>query len=140
MREKTQVRILNFINDFIKTNGYSPTIREIGEAVGLKSTATVHGHIERLVAKGKLTKELTFPRTTRTTSSVVELHVEKGVSNLYAHLDRVLIDSNVEAFHVVHIEYQLSLVAILAVYCMQANELLNKPQLESANNEETSYS
>lgn len=46
--------ILCFINQFVQENGYSPSIREIGEAVGLRSTATVSYHLQVLQARGAL--------------------------------------------------------------------------------------
>ncbi|GGF86520.1 LexA family protein [Paenibacillus aceti] len=49
---KTQQRILDFIAQYQQENGYSPTFREIGIGVGLKSSSTVAGHIERLEQKG----------------------------------------------------------------------------------------
>ena len=53
-REKA---ILKFIEKQIKDNGYPPSVREIGKAVGLSSTATVHGYIAKLSEKGYLKKE-----------------------------------------------------------------------------------
>ena len=44
MVSKKQEEILNYIDKTIKSNGYSPTVREICEAVGLKSTSTVQYH------------------------------------------------------------------------------------------------
>ncbi len=44
-REKS---ILNFIEKQIMTQGYPPSVREIGKAVGLSSTATVHGYLAKL--------------------------------------------------------------------------------------------
>ena len=46
--------IVNFINDFVQEYGYSPSVREIGEAVGLRSTASVSYHLQALQAKGIL--------------------------------------------------------------------------------------
>ena len=46
--------IMNFINEFVQENGYSPSVREIGEAVGLRSTASVSYHLQALQAKGIL--------------------------------------------------------------------------------------
>ena len=45
---KKQQIIYDFICEFYETNGYSPSVREICDGVGLKSTATVHAHIENL--------------------------------------------------------------------------------------------
>ena len=53
-REKT---ILKFIEKQIMTDGYPPSVREIGQAVGLSSTATVHGYLERLEKKGYIKKK-----------------------------------------------------------------------------------
>ncbi len=46
--------ILKFVNEFVQENGYSPSVREIGEAVGLRSTASVSYHLQALQAKGFL--------------------------------------------------------------------------------------
>ena len=59
----TQQRILEYIEKYMETNGYSPSVREIGQAVGLKSTSTVHGHLNRLEKKGLLHREAMKPRT-----------------------------------------------------------------------------
>jgi repressor LexA len=47
-----QRAIIDFIVQHNRENGYSPTFREIGDAVGLKSSSTVCGHIERLEKQG----------------------------------------------------------------------------------------
>lgn len=59
----TQQRILDYIENFIEVNGYPPSVREIGQAVDLKSTSTVHGHLNRLEKKGLLHREAMKPRT-----------------------------------------------------------------------------
>lgn len=59
-REKA---ILKFIEKQVKLNGYPPSVREIGKAVGLKSTATVHGYIASLEKKGFVKKESQKGRT-----------------------------------------------------------------------------
>ena len=46
--------IVEFVNQFIQENGYAPSIREIGQAVGLSSTASVSYHLQNLQAKGLL--------------------------------------------------------------------------------------
>ena len=46
--------IMNYVNQFIQENGYSPSIREIGAAVGLRSTASVSYHLQALQDKGLL--------------------------------------------------------------------------------------
>ena len=47
-------QIVEFVNRFIQENGYSPSVREIGEAVGLRSTASVSYHLQQLQDKGRL--------------------------------------------------------------------------------------
>jgi len=59
----TQQRILEYIEAYIEKNGYAPSVREIGQAVDLKSTSTVHGHLNRLEKKGLLHREAMKPRT-----------------------------------------------------------------------------
>ena len=54
--------ILDFINSEIEDKGYPPSVREICEAVGLKSTSTVHGYLQRLEKKGFIKKDATKPR------------------------------------------------------------------------------
>ena len=61
-RGDMQARILAYIESEIKTRGYAPSVREIGEAVGLKSTSTVHGHLIRLEKKGLLHRDAMKPR------------------------------------------------------------------------------
>ena len=46
--------IMDYVNQFIQENGYSPSVREIGEAVGLRSTASVSYHLQALQEKGLL--------------------------------------------------------------------------------------
>ena len=54
--------ILNFIESETKTRGYPPSVREIGEAVGLTSTSTVHAHLASLQRMGYLRRDPTKPR------------------------------------------------------------------------------
>jgi repressor LexA len=59
---KRQQDILEFIKDEVKHKGYPPSVREIGEAVGLASSSTVHGHLARLESKGLIRRDPTKPR------------------------------------------------------------------------------
>ena len=60
---KREKAILKFIEKQVNLNGYPPSVREIGKAVGLKSTATVHGYLESLEKKGYVKKESQKGRT-----------------------------------------------------------------------------
>ncbi|WP_059103441.1 transcriptional repressor LexA [Shouchella shacheensis] len=59
---KRQEQILTYIKDEVKAKGYPPSVREIGEAVGLASSSTVHGHLARLEKKGYIRRDPTKPR------------------------------------------------------------------------------
>lgn len=57
-----QLAILEFIRNEVRSKGYPPSVREIGEAVGLASSSTVHGHLDRLEKKGLIRRDPTKPR------------------------------------------------------------------------------
>lgn len=61
-RGDNQQRILDFIKTEIQNKGYPPSVREIANAVGLKSTSTVHGHLQRLEKRGLLHRDAMKPR------------------------------------------------------------------------------
>jgi len=65
-----QKNMLQYINDYVETKNYPPSIREIGEAVELKSSSTVKGHLDRLKASGYITWEDRKPRTLRLTHKI----------------------------------------------------------------------
>jgi len=60
---KREKAILKYIEKQVKENGYPPSVREIGKAVGLSSTATVHSYITALEKKGYIKKENQKGRT-----------------------------------------------------------------------------
>ena len=57
-----QLIILEFIKDQLLTKGYPPSVREICQAVGLKSTSTVHAHLNKLEKLGYIRRDPTKPR------------------------------------------------------------------------------
>jgi repressor LexA len=57
-----QRRILEFIRTTVRERGYPPTVREIGDAVGLTSSSSVHAQLENLRRKGMLRKDPAKPR------------------------------------------------------------------------------
>ncbi|WP_249869666.1 transcriptional repressor LexA [Oceanobacillus saliphilus] len=59
---KRQQMILDFIKSEVKQKGYPPSVREIAVAVGLASSSTVHGHLERIESKGFIRRDPTKPR------------------------------------------------------------------------------
>jgi repressor LexA len=57
-----QRQVLEYIDDATRRRGYPPSVREIGEAVGLSSPSTVHAHLAALQDKGYLRRDQTKPR------------------------------------------------------------------------------
>lgn len=70
--ETRQMNILRFIYNMVESKGYPPTVREIGRAVSLSSTSTVHGHLARLTKKGLLKRDPTKPRAMEVTQAGLE--------------------------------------------------------------------
>jgi repressor LexA len=59
---KRQQEIFEFIKRYSDSNGYPPTVRDIGKAVGLASSSTVHAHLSNLEKLGLLRRDPTKPR------------------------------------------------------------------------------
>lgn len=59
---KRQSEILEFIQEYVGANGYPPTVRDIGGAVGLTSSSTVHAHLANLEKAGAIRRDPTKPR------------------------------------------------------------------------------
>ena len=57
-----QQEILDYISTTVEGRGYPPSVREIGEAVGLSSPSTVHSHLSALVKSGRLRRDPSKPR------------------------------------------------------------------------------
>ena len=68
-----QTEIYEFLKLYTENKGYPPSVREICEAVSLKSTSTVHGHLKRLEKKGLIKRDPTKPRALE----IVELNGPK---------------------------------------------------------------
>ncbi len=62
-----QDAILAFIKSEVMLRGYPPSVREIGEAVGVMSTSTVHGHLSQLEKRGLIRRNKTKPRAIEVT-------------------------------------------------------------------------
>ncbi len=60
---RRQEQILFFIRESVESRGFPPSIREIGEAVGLSSSSTVHAHLRSLETKGYLKRNPSKPRS-----------------------------------------------------------------------------
>ncbi|MDD4334357.1 MAG: transcriptional repressor LexA [Desulfotomaculaceae bacterium] len=71
-----QAAILAVIKKNIKQKGYPPSVREIGQEVGLSSSSTVHGYLKKLEAKGYLRRDATKPRAMEVLDDMEEEKVE----------------------------------------------------------------
>lgn len=94
----TQQRILDYIENYIEVNGYPPSVREIGQAVDLKSTSTVHGHLNRLEKKGLLHREAMKPRTIDITRDDKPQIVKVPILGKVAAGVPILAEENAEGF------------------------------------------
>lgn len=78
-----QQRVYDYLRRAVRERGYPPSVREIGDAVGLSSSATVHGHLNRLVEKGYIRRDASKGRAvevierngSRASDQVVEVPV-----------------------------------------------------------------
>jgi repressor LexA len=62
MVTERQRAILEYLHEYVDQHGYPPTVREIGQAVGLRSPSTVHAHLAQLERAGLLRRDPTKPR------------------------------------------------------------------------------
>lgn len=62
---KLREQIYQYISNYINDMGYSPTVREIGKAVGLKSSSSVYIHLTQLEIEGQIETKPNSPRTIR---------------------------------------------------------------------------
>ena len=70
MLTERQRQILDFLTSYLNAHGYPPTVREIGEAVGLASPSTVHAHLANLERAGLIKRDPTKPRALELTDRV----------------------------------------------------------------------
>lgn len=71
-----QKEIIDFIRKYIQKKSYPPSVREIGKAIGLSSSSTVHSHLSQLEKKGYLRKDTAKPRT-------IELLINSNDYNIF---------------------------------------------------------
>ncbi|WP_062532266.1 transcriptional repressor LexA [Jeotgalibaca dankookensis] len=82
-KDTRQMQVLHFIYNQVQEKGYPPTVREIGNAVDLSSTSTVHGHLSRLEKAGFIFRDPTKPRAIE----VTELGLSKlGIKSIHMPL------------------------------------------------------
>lgn len=80
---KKQRELLNFIDGFIKGNGYGPSYREVMRALDYKSVSTVAAHIDGLITRGYLRKK---DNSARSLEVVAQSAITPAVSREFAHI------------------------------------------------------
>ena len=108
---KRQQEIFDYIRSYSEKNGYPPTVRDIGKAVGLASSSTVHAHLSNLEKLGVLRRDPTKPRAlelldraTRSAGSAVQGAIDKvrpgglPVVGAVAAGSPVLAEENIEEY------------------------------------------
>jgi SOS-response transcriptional repressor LexA len=83
-----QGRVLGFVEDHIRRHGYPPTLREIGEAVGLANVNAVRGHLDALQRKGYVVKDPDKARSIRVVRSPSPLSLLKRKLHEVLRTDR----------------------------------------------------
>ena len=91
-----QSEIFKFITDFISANGYSPSIREIGAAVGLKSTSSVHAQLKRLEELGCVTNNNLKKRAL--TAATTSRHLDVPIVGKITAGVPILASENIDGF------------------------------------------
>src|SRR5687768_11960494 len=101
---KRQKEIFEFISGYASKHGYPPTVREIGKAVGLASSSTVHAHLANLEKVGLLRRDPTKPRAIelldRAVGAVKDVVTPQGLP-LVGHVaagSPILAEENIEEY------------------------------------------
>ena len=93
---KKQRELLNFIDGFIKGNGYSPSFREVQRSLGYKSVSTVAAHVDGLITKGYIRK---IDNSARTLEICTPASAERDSRREWLHteINRRLADETVSS-------------------------------------------
>jgi repressor LexA len=77
-----QRQVLDFIKAEVRRHGFPPTVRDIGEAVGLSSSSTVHAHLSALEAKGLIRRDPSKPRALEVLERDAVARGDRGIGNV----------------------------------------------------------
>ena len=81
--------ILKFIENQVNKNGYPPSVREIGKAIGLSSTATVHAYLSKLEKQGYIKKEDKKGRTLKVIKGSDDQPFKKASKDFYTQKELI---------------------------------------------------
>ncbi len=106
---KKQEEILEYIKNVLLERGFPPTVREIGQAVKLKSTSSVHSHLESLEKNGYIRRDPTKSRTIEILDESFQLFrremVNVPVVGTVAAGEPLLAEQNIESYFPIPSEY-----------------------------------
>jgi repressor LexA len=100
-----QQRILDFIKRTVQERGYPPTVREIGEAVGLTSSSSVHAQLENLQRQGLVRRDPSKPRAMELSGSVRKTGVAVPLLGKISAGAPILAEENIEDYLVLPTGY-----------------------------------
>ena len=98
---KRQQEIFEFVRRYVGEHGYPPTVRDIGKAIGLTSSSTVHAHLANLEKLGLLKRDPTKPRALEVLVDKARSAVSPGGLPLVGQVaagSPVLADENIEEY------------------------------------------
>ena len=98
---KRQQEIFDFVKQYVSDHGYPPTVRDIGKAIGLASSSTVHAHLANLEKLGLLRRDPTKPRAIEVLKDKAKQAVAPAglpVVGQVAAGQPVLADENIEEY------------------------------------------
>ena len=121
-----QQEILDYIKNEILNRGFPPAVREICEAVNLKSTSSVHSHLEALEKNGYIRRDATKPRAIEIidVASEIQKFTDTGISM------ELLFDQNKEGFKAkdlydaIHHAWKKGIKSIYYIRSIKKNETL----------------
>ncbi len=106
---KKQEEILTYIKNEILERGFPPSVREICQAVGLKSTSSVHSHLESLEKNGYIRRDPTKPRTIEILDDSFQMlrreMVNVPIVGTVAAGQPILAEQNIESYFPIPAEY-----------------------------------
>ncbi len=105
-----QQEILDYLKDFTRQKGYPPTVRDICEAVGLKSTSSVHAHLSTLENNGYIRRDPAKPRAIEIIDDDFGSFMRQEMTSIpivgrVAAGEPILAQENIEGFFPLPVEY-----------------------------------
>lgn len=134
--ERTRRDILEYIKQYIRQHSYPPSRREIGEAVGLKSTASVQSHINRMLSEGILETDVEAgsPRALRVPGMRI-VDQEQTVLDKYLESEKARIVEQLCPYDIPWLVRAVGKERFDGMHCQQDCEKCWKIRLESKNEE-----